>query len=158
QDAQTLAGVADEEAAGLRTAVAVAGRLHRQEADGVDVIVAVQARLGTLVVPVDRYAVAVAGEGVEALPRVVAAGVLRRHPVLRHRAVGIRLALVEAGGAHQAERRPLWQVLRQLAVGPQRGDGLRLVHAIDAPVRHQGARPLLVVLGVVLDQEHLPRL
>ena len=67
---------------------------------------AVAAGVGALVVPVERDAVAVAGERLHPLPRVVAAGKGRRNRPLRHRAVGIALALVEAGRADQAERRP----------------------------------------------------
>ncbi len=66
-----------------------------------------------------------------------------------------RLALVEARRADQAERRPFRQVLRQLAVVGQRRQLLRLVDAVDALVGHERPRPLLVVLRVVLDQQHL---
>ena len=38
------------------------------------------------------------------------------------------------------------------------GSVLRLVDAVDALVGHQGPRPLLVVLRIVLDQQHLARL
>ena len=53
---------------------------------------------------------------------------------------------------------PSGQVRRQLAVVGERGERLRLVDAVDALVRHHGARPLLVVLRVVLDEQHLARL
>ncbi len=76
-----------------------------------------------------------------------AAGEGRRHAAGRHHAVGIALPLVEARGADQAERRPLGQVRRQFAVIGQRRDALRLVDAVDALVRDQGAGPLLVVIA-----------
>ena len=38
------------------------------------------------------------------------------------------------------------------------GKSLRLVDAVDALVRNDGPRPLLVVLRIVLDQQHLARL
>ncbi len=102
--------------------------------------------------------------GVERVEALIAAGASlaagegRRHAARRHHAVGIALALVQAGRADQAERRPLRQVRRQLAVVGQRAQALRLVDAVDALVRHQGARPLLVVVRIVLDQQHLARL
>ena len=105
--------------AGRPWAAAVGGRLHRQDADGVDVVVGVQPASAPWTVPVacrarsvaDTAGVRVAGQVAVTLPG-------------RHDAVGIALALVQARRADQAERRPLRQVRRQLAVVGQRRQAL----------------------------------
>ena len=51
----------------VRPAMAVGGRLHRQDADGVDVVVRVAAGVGALVEPVERRAVDGRVERVEVL-------------------------------------------------------------------------------------------
>src|SRR5438105_1889381 len=98
-----------------------------------------------------------AGEGAKALVRIVAAGILRRYRPLEHDAVGIALALVEAGGADQAERRCLGQML---GWRPPRtwtiADGLLVL--VDTLIRHYGPWPAFVVLRIVLDQQELCRL
>src|SRR5262249_57652091 len=73
-------------------------------------------------------------------------------------AVGEGLALVQARGPDEAERRPFRELGTDFAVVGQGRQTAGLVHAVDALVRDEGARPLLVVPGIVLDEEHLRRL
>ena len=110
QDAQALIGVAAECAARFRSALAVGRRLHHEDADGVDVVVRVSPRVGTLVEPVERDAALAGVERIEVLEPacpVGAAGEGRRHAAGRHHAVGIALSLVQARSADQAKWRPL---------------------------------------------------
>src|SRR5262249_24956183 len=93
EDAQAFAGVALEKLATPLAAIAVRRWLHRQDANGVDLAILVEPGVGALVVPVQRHAIAVAGQGVESLPRVVAARVRGCHLALGHHTIGIALAL-----------------------------------------------------------------
>jgi hypothetical protein len=138
-------------------ALAVGRRLHREDPHRVDLGAVVEAGVGALVVPVERHAVPVAREGVEAAPRVAvaAAGVGRGDAALGHRAVGVALALVEARSSDEAERRSRGEVLREPAVVREGLEAPRLLDAVDPLVRHHGARPALVVARVVLDEAHL---
>src|SRR6185369_1580254 len=110
QDSQPLAGMVVEQAALLEATVAVGRRFLHQDADSVNVVVAVEPDVAALVVPVERRAVAVAGERVEPLPRIVAAGKGGCDLALGHAAVGIALALVQAGRTDEAEGCALGQV------------------------------------------------
>src|SRR5262249_56691390 len=111
-----------------------------------------------LVVPVERRAVAVAGEGVEPLPGIVAAGVCRGDGAPGDGAVRIAFALVKARCADQAEGSTLRQMLRPRAVVGEPRQRLRLAHAVDPLVWDERPRPAFVVIRVVLDQPKLRRL
>src|SRR5262249_39776581 len=78
----------------------LAGRLQQHETDGVDLAVLVQAGVGALHGPVERRVMTAVAS------RVLLARIGRRHLALRHRAVGIALALVEAAGADEANGVP----------------------------------------------------
>src|SRR5262249_2532340 len=145
ENTQPLASMVVESATRACT-LAVRGWLHDQDADGVDIRVLIQAGVGALVVPVERHAVAMAGEGVQAFPGIVAAGVATRHLALGNGAVRIALALVEARRADEAERRAFGQMLGSLAVIGQARPAAWLINPVDALVRHQCARPAFVVL------------
>src|SRR5205814_983309 len=105
EDAEALHGVAVEALAGARAAGSVGGRLHREDADGVNIVVLIPASVGALVEPVRAHAVAVAGERVEAFPGVVAAGPDGGDAAFMNDALGEALALVEARGANEAKGR-----------------------------------------------------
>src|SRR5207244_4410597 len=77
---------------------------------------------------------------------------------LRHDAVGKALALVETRRADETKGRSFRQVLRQLAIVRQGSELAWFIDAVDALVGNERTRPLLVVLRIVLDQQHLPRL
>src|SRR5262249_54643274 len=124
EDAETFLGVAVEQATGLRATLAVRGRLHRQDTDGVDIVVGVTAGVCSLVDPVHRGAVLRCVERVESLEAagvIAAARPRRRNATLRYDSLRIALALVQARRADQAEGRPLRQVRGAFAVIGERG-------------------------------------
>ena len=118
-----------------------------------DLAVFVTASVGPLHEPVAGDAGV--GQGAQALERIVAASVARRHLARRDAAARIALALVEARSADQAERRSFGQVRRALAVVGDRLQVGRFIDAVNPLVGNQGARPLLVKLRIVLDEQHL---
>ena len=93
-------------------------RAGGEDANGVDFAVVVAAGVG----PLDEPVAGDAGIGKSTLApeRIVAAGISCRDFAHWNAAVRIAFALVEAGGADQAERRPLGQMRRALAVVGQR--------------------------------------
>src|ERR1022692_1285729 len=130
----------------LETILSIGGRLHDEDADGMDVIVRVFAGVGALIDPVERRAVLGSVERIEPLVAVgFLANITRRDAAYRNRALRIAFALVETGRSDQAIRRSDWQLLFVHTVDTSR-QFLRLVDAINALVRNDGARPLLVVI------------
>src|SRR5204863_6852320 len=108
EDAQALPGVVVEQPSRFRAVAPRGRRLHRQDADGVDLVVAVQAGVGALAGPV-----AFLPGAIRHLPLARPGG---GDLALADDAVGETLALVQAARADQAERRALGQRLVQLAV------------------------------------------
>src|SRR5262249_45241822 len=97
QDAHAFLGMVVVTAAALWPNLA--GRLEHQDADGVDVVVGVQAGVGALHSPVEGGVMsAIAGW-------VLRLGEGRGDAAGRHATIGVALALVQAGRADQAERR-----------------------------------------------------
>src|SRR5262249_2786479 len=154
EDPDALLGVIEKPWSAV-CAFAVACRLQRYDSHSVNLFVRVQADVGALVVPVERSAVAVAGERIDSFPGIVAAGAGPGHRTLRHDPVRVTFALVEARRTDQAKRRAFGQVLRALAVVGQAGQGLWLWNAVDSLIWHQGPRPALIVIRIVLDQSQL---
>src|SRR5262249_59906253 len=71
--------------------------------------------------------------------------------------IGKAFTLVQARGADQPEGCPCREVGAEFAVIGQRLQGARLLDTVDTLVGDECPRPLLVVPGIVLDEEHLPR-
>ena len=151
EDAQPLLGVVAEQPAGLGAVAAVGRRLHGQDADGVDVVVGVEAGVGALVAPV--AAPPSCGTAPCSFPGQVAVTSPGRTMPLGKLSRLYRLDVPTRPNGVPSGR--CGDSLPSLASGVS---VRRLVDAVDALVGHQGARPLLVVLGIVLDEQHLARL
>ena len=153
EDAQPLAGVVAEQPAGLRRRCGVGRRLHRQDADGVDVA---RWRTGPASAPwlPQLYRLPCCAER-----RLVRAGQVGGDaPLGGRRRRGKLSRLYRLDVPTRPNGVPSGRCVDSLPSLRERRQALRLVDAVDALVGHQRPRPLLVVLRVVLDEQHLRRL
>src|SRR5262249_12375052 len=110
EDAHAFLGMVIEEAAGLGATLALGVRLKKDDANGVDIAVFIEAGVGALHIPVVR-SVKAAMTG-----RIFIAGISSRNCSGTDDAVRIALTLVETRGAGQTVGRSFGQMLGELAV------------------------------------------